>query len=351
MKRASKDTAQDYRNQAITETLIQNDDTLVFIVPAFILSFRNHPWRLLRLMSVSRMAYDYINGVIESSFKNLWFDICINQFPDVVIMIDVMKKKSTKYRPDYIRTVPYTPDVNKIIHCADTPTKTFKYQNRGLAYGLIDDSFLDDALLDECWRSEEKARKMSHAFSLVYPIGIPPAAYCFSSQVALYECTLQFLEHVGGGPMYPAWYDIVNDFTIFNVSLLRQPDLQSKTTLATVESSIKGHFTFEDLKGLVLKWLFYDADAKEAMLLRIDEEAKKPDGRYIASLEWDKLIDWKAVVTGQIKWLDIYGKEKAQFINIQAVCQHCQCIENLHVEAGVPFGIYCSLSCQQLSNQ
>lgn len=383
MKRAIEDTEKDFRNQLIAETLFQYDDTAPLVVPELILSFRNHPWRLLRLMAVSRMAYQRIESVIKDNFPTFWYNVCLAQFPDVVIMIDVMTH-THRDSTHYIYTEPYTNDVNDIIHCVDTPNDEFDYQNRGFAYDRIDDSFVTDDILGRCWRDEEEARRLAHCFCLIYPIGIPPAAYCFASQIQLSQLTLEYFDLIRMSPDHHLMsYDMINKYTVFNFTILSSAYLypQQDATLNDLEKATRAHYTFNDLLRMIRKTR--DGTGNEAKLLdfkrrvffaslmyaltpdvsknpfETDEEFERylkeraemrekyqsQDPRYMSMLKMTA-IDWKTVVEGQIKWLQLYGEEKKQFLDIQ--CSACGKRGQLFMEAMAPHDIYCSATCQTL---
>ncbi len=227
MKRELEESPDDERRQASIAALVQADFTFgLREIPELLRAFRFHPQRLLRLTQASSKFQAAVQRA-ERDFPRLWYDCCLCTFPDLVILLQV-------YSPaDY--------DTKKI----DSPNGWFQWLSsiydrqlyfsdasdpidvasrlvllrRHLAGGLscsedrIDRSFHAPDLVAECLRDEGKAWRTAECFKLLVPFGVPPAQYCFASQLALHHLTLAWLT-VTSGSQKAVLFNIGRLFTL-----------------------------------------------------------------------------------------------------------------------------------------
>lgn len=158
-----------------------------------------------------------------------WYDCALCAFTDVVLLLQVYGPQ--EYDTRKIRQV--TGWFEWLSSLADRQLYYMQPRNpmdvasrlellrRHRAGGLsccedrVDRSFHDPALLAECLRDEDKARHTAQCFKLLAPFGVPPAQYCFASQLALHHLTIVFLASIAtGDEQDDVLEDIKSQFTL-----------------------------------------------------------------------------------------------------------------------------------------
>jgi Leucine-rich repeat (LRR) protein len=221
MKREAPDdeTAADERNQARLLSLVEGD--LLFSldqIPELLAAFRHHPWRLLRLMAASAKLRAVVERAVRTVMPRLWYEACLATFPDCCIMLSVAMATDRQLRDGGVALESFDPLLYLIGRAPFTNYRTGMGDGawrtgrlldgvlgsedrdrrmpdgiRGFFYGELHASFYDATLLDACWSDAEYARATSRACRRVYPLAVPPAAYCFASQVALRRLVIALL--------------------------------------------------------------------------------------------------------------------------------------------------------------
>lgn len=166
-------------------------------IPELVYAFRYHPWRLLRLMSTSKTLRAQIEAALRT-YPRLWYSCALTAFPDFVILLCVYKHLSTlgDYLTSWVQILStlqvdhpsqYTVE-HRLLHLHYRSYKSFSCCD-----GLVDRSFHAPAILDACLVDEERARAVAQCFRMLFPFGVPPAQYCFASQIALHQFTVTYL--------------------------------------------------------------------------------------------------------------------------------------------------------------
>lgn len=200
-------TRDEERRLDVISILVESDQSAEYIewilhnLPIETL-FRYHPWRLLRLMSTSAKFMKAVEKR-ASLDPRFWYTICQHAFPDCVIMLAVydkqfafqVEKKIARVYGTYITgrlVLQYDYDTNDTFDRVKS-TLLGRRAIKGFCFRSVDRSFTNVGLLDECMVNRETARRVEKCFKMLYPCGIPPAQYCFLSQVVLRELTLAYL--------------------------------------------------------------------------------------------------------------------------------------------------------------
>lgn len=190
-------------------------------IPELVHAFRFHPWRLLRLMATSQALRLAIERAAAQN-PRLWYECCLYAFPDFVIQLYLGEQKFDHYLPErawghmtaltrwcftlwnvehQLEEDEYGPHFDyRVQDCLDALAAgrvTALYAGEG----HIDSSFHEQALLRACAQDAEVARQTARAFRVLCPFGLPPAQYCFASQVLLRQYALEFLDLLSDGDL------------------------------------------------------------------------------------------------------------------------------------------------------
>lgn len=174
-------------------------------IPDLVYAFRFHPWRLLRLMATSQWLRETIEKVARE-WPRLWFDCCLSSFPDLVIALRVYADVATQRGVQRCLDVTETwleqlaalrseYDVGKF-DAANPMKRLARSRAISCSDGVVDRSFHAADLLDACLRDPEHAHLAARSFRMLCPLGVPPAHYCFLSQLTLHRLALAFIELV-----------------------------------------------------------------------------------------------------------------------------------------------------------
>lgn len=220
----SKRALEPERRLDVVSVLVETQtEELAFMLREFPIEmiFRFHPWRLIRLMNLSKQFMTIVEKRAEV-VPSFWYFICKHAFPDCVIMMSVLdnqaayglQNKLVKYFDQYALGrlfLEYQDDANETIgHVKRNLLFTLPRNSRwykegydpyvstlkGFSFKCLDRSFFESSLLNECLVDTKKARHVEKCFKMVYPCGIPPAQYCFTSQVELRRLTLAFISFI-----------------------------------------------------------------------------------------------------------------------------------------------------------
>jgi hypothetical protein len=201
MKRIPEEREEDRRLQVVAEVLAAEN----FSFPAkqgdlLVLAFRFHPIRLFRLMQISRGFYIIVKATVEEN-PRLWYQCVCASFPDFVIALQTINEETYPRGQSrdsrWMRTLSllHQPHSKYLSNLATFTRELALERAEGYSCydGYVDHSFTDRAFLDECLHSSERARSAEHSFKMIWPCGIPPAHYCFESQVFLHTAALEFI--------------------------------------------------------------------------------------------------------------------------------------------------------------
>ncbi len=192
--------------QALVAALVLNNAVVTLThVPPLLLAFRHHPWRLLRLMSANKKLREAVEYMERTMMPLLWYDAALHAFPDICIMLHVCASLYKTFYDD-VTTGNSTSDtlfmayvevgrgwnIPELIRIS-TSEGSGLMKRRSFAQNKLHDSFTRPALLDACLAERKVAKRTEQCFKMLRPFGIPPAQYCFCSQVALQRLTIDFL--------------------------------------------------------------------------------------------------------------------------------------------------------------
>jgi hypothetical protein len=170
---------------------------LVGQVPPFIEAFRYHPVRLLRLLDSNKAIRQVFDKMVEQYKTDVWYYLCVHAFPNEMLMLHSMSQLALYGE---IHGHAYKKCMHKYFFpLADDKTYLEAYKRDLLSPQMkirhdkmLDRSFLDPVLRQECLSNKALAYQTQEAFKILFPFGTPPAEYCFSSQMALQRLTLHF---------------------------------------------------------------------------------------------------------------------------------------------------------------
>lgn len=219
-------TEQQLVAQAIIQSIVQNRlmNTVVDIGQLTHV-FRFHPVRFLELLKVSKSLSNAIGRAVENGGAfGIWYKLCLYSFPDYIIAL-----KAHDY--SFLPKTGLLEDRQVDPEWAILPVPDIEMPGLSLLFGLDIDSddevyFTNSAIIQQhlqerdtdflfteiaqwrtrvdrsftslerrrqCLGDENVAEVTTYFFSLMFPMAIPPAEYCFASQIALHQLSMEFL--------------------------------------------------------------------------------------------------------------------------------------------------------------
>jgi hypothetical protein len=195
MKRI-QESDDDVNKQIITRAFLDNGvENMVQALasPDFLYAFRFHPWRLLRLMATHPAFREAVNATIKNDWPRLWYDFACYAFPDIPVQLSVYYSVHAKeeFKKLFYKT---TVNYDYVMAClmsdglflGEKETLDESMSRKRYRQKTLDESFFSRDLIKACEADEVLAIKTAECFKMLYPCGIPPAAYCFASQVELH---------------------------------------------------------------------------------------------------------------------------------------------------------------------
>lgn len=187
--------------------------------------FRFHPIRFLQLMRVSstvRKAFEQAQR--DGNAPLMWYKFCLYAFPDYEVVLAAhnypflpattgyeQQPDGVTVRPEWAMAEFDVPDDPLWTYMFGRPTRThFVWTNsKMLQYDLttadgwdvsfaamqwrrhLDQSWYSESMRRRCVRDPVFAQTLSHCFRMFFPFALPPAEYCFVSQVALHQLAME----------------------------------------------------------------------------------------------------------------------------------------------------------------
>jgi hypothetical protein len=211
-----QESADDERHQALLNALaVGNLSFALSDIQPLLYAFRVHPWRLLRLMSAHREWGQAVERAIAQYWPTFWYDVCLYAFPDIVVQLSLCETYEREIGADayyhifsgagggtamyfflaYCNNVDYGPQVAwnmaRLFAIADGGLPRHRPTLTEFNTLWLHPSFTSLETRDACHASETRARDVASCYKMMHPCGIPPAAYCFASQVALQRLALE----------------------------------------------------------------------------------------------------------------------------------------------------------------
>ena len=207
MKRLTE-TQQDLFNQGVLEAMAQlkNTDDIALALTSHDLlrSFRFHPWRLLRLMQTHPSFSRAVEATITNDKLSLWYECALCAFPDIPIQLSVCYAASHTAAP--FKKILFDTSMSSLLQICLVSDFIFidrqerldevmmkRYVIHDYRTDVINKSFLSYTLLQSCMGDTELARQTATCYKMCYPCGIPPAAFCFASQVQLHHLLVELV--------------------------------------------------------------------------------------------------------------------------------------------------------------
>lgn len=190
------------------ESNLQEGDLLFLVgqVPPFIETFRYHPVRLLRLLDSNKAIRQVFDNMTKQYNINVWYYLCIHAFPNEMLLLH---STSQLARYGEIHGYAYKECMRKYFFpLADDEEMYLEAYKRDLLSPqmkirhdrMLDRSFLEPELRQQCLSNEALAYQTQEAFKILFPFGTPPAEYCLSSQMALQRLMLHFFSFLVNCP-------------------------------------------------------------------------------------------------------------------------------------------------------
>lgn len=281
MKRVGpeQEDADDARKQGIVRAMVELDLSFTLSqIPEFVLAFRYHPQRLIRLMNTSKKLFVAVESLARQ-FPSLWYELCLYAFPDIAIMLTVCASHfpfSKAYEKvskivgywtidgaflTYIPPYSVNPTAWDLVTLTDRATEVEKFnlhrasQARSFAHGKVSSSFTSQALLDQCTVDESRARRVAHCFKMLFPFGVPPSPYCFASQIVLQKLALECILSLKEGWVVPFLEEIYGKYTPIHRQWLntRLTDNLKRATLEEMEIYLDGPVESRTFAGLIIE--------------------------------------------------------------------------------------------------
>ena len=184
----------------IHEAYWTSTELFVFIlreIRAARLCLFSDPRSLLQLVLTCRTLYAYTEKTLVSHntangrLHGFWYSVCLTAYPDSVIA-HICAVCITAYADECdglmdSRLARNFMQVHMPIGVALANTK-----NKCIAASIAHHSFTAQPLLEQCSVDLNEARHAARLFRLLFPLGVPPAAYFFVSHHHLRLLTLEF---------------------------------------------------------------------------------------------------------------------------------------------------------------
>lgn len=214
-----QESADDERHQALLNALaVGNLAFALSDIQPLLYAFRMHPWRLLRLMSTRREWGQAVERAIAQYWPTFWYDVCLYAFPDIVVQLNLCETYQREIGADAYHRIfkgtgggmalyfflAYCNNTDYGPHVAWNTTRMFAIATERrsphhrptlteFSTLWLHPSFTSVETRDACRASEARARDVARCYKMMHPCGIPPAAYCFASQVALQRLALELM--------------------------------------------------------------------------------------------------------------------------------------------------------------
>lgn len=218
----------------------------VLTLDGFREELRFTPWRLLRLMKTNKV----LSAILEqyAAQPGFWYYMCVYAFPDVVMLLDIHERQYGR---------PQDSMYNLRLRGAERPSDYTHYVTgslfmdyrigdiwngriqalygrpgrRGFAFSLLDRSFTLQETLDHCVNNRHFARQVANCMKMLYPCGVPPAQYCFLSQIEMRGIVIEAIDilerydtdaaHLNSTRSNKAWdfiFRLHSDYTLYKVT-------------------------------------------------------------------------------------------------------------------------------------
>jgi hypothetical protein len=153
-----------------------------------------------------------VEATITGYRLRLWYDFTLYAFPDIAVQLSVYYSVHTK---EEFRNILYVSTVNYhflMWACfmsdgvfLDERVTLYNSMTNGYSRQTLHESFLSRDLIKACEVDEVLARRTAECFKMLHPCGIPPAAYCFASQVELHRLLAELLPLFQHGTTWNSW--------------------------------------------------------------------------------------------------------------------------------------------------
>ena len=259
------------------EDIYSFEKTIDIWIDNFQYTSRYNPEMLLQLVQTNPYIYNLINQ------KNgFWYYICKYSFPHISVhgytqyteekIIGGLKYPTGKYHKMSSRL--FGERLFLTIHNQNISLPSSLDYADSLIFNYLDRSFIDGDLLWECRQNRETAKATARYFKAIYPLGIPPAEYCFESQIMLRRYMKRFISILLGGDknryiirINDIMDIIVQNHTIVSYNMTRYNPIYlfPFMSIIDVKPVVDGIYEFISFKG---RGPFSSSDLQEVLVQR-----------------------------------------------------------------------------------